>query len=121
MFSVFKQENYDYSKIIILSPFKYENSILSAINTGIPPISKFSVNQNDKNIKFATIHSFKGLEMEHVVILEIDDITSKDKIELFFNAATRSTFSLTLFINESLQDLYARRQIRSQNLYSDEI
>jgi len=121
MFTVFKKENYDYSKIIILSPYKFENSILSSIINKTPPISKFSVNQENRNVKFATIQSFKGLEMEHVVILEIDDISSNEKIELFFNAATRSTFSLTLMINDKLKNLYTRRQLDTHEMYSDEL
>ena len=59
--------------------------------------------------------------MDHVVILDIDDISSEEKMELFFNAATRSTFSLTLMINSQLKELFIRRNFYTHDMYDDEI
>ena len=121
MFEMFKKNKYDPSTIIVLSPYKIENSILNKMTDKIPPISAYSVNQNDKNIKFATIQSFKGLEMDHVVILDINDISSDEKMELLFNAATRSTYSLTLMINSLLKDLFITRKLDTHDMYNDEL
>ena len=117
----YKKLKYAPSSIIILSPNTYENSIISKIQTGMPPVSNYSVNKTDKNIKFSTIHSFKGLEMENVIVVDIDDISSETMMNLFYTAATRSTFSLTLFIHQSLQELFIRRQSLTNKLYSDEL
>ena len=117
----YKKLKYSPNSIIILSPNTYENSIISKIQTGMPSISIYSNDKSDNNIKFSTIKSFKGLEMENVIVVDIDDISSESKMNLFYTAATRSTFSLTLFMHHSLQELFLRRQDLTNSLYSDEL
>ena len=121
VFDNFKIKKYDLSKVIILLPNKYENSVLPKMIDKIPKISEYSIDNDTKYVKYATIQSFKGLEMDHVVILDINDISSDVNMALLFNAATRSTFSLTLMINSHLRDLFVKRNFYTHDMYEDEI
>jgi len=116
----FRKEKIPYNKVIILSPYKYENSIISKFKNFIT-VSLFDVEKNDSNLKYSTIQSFKGLEFEHVIIVDIDNITTKESMELFYTGATRSTFSLTLFINQSQQMLFYDHIKIITELYKDEL
>ena len=117
----YKKLKYLPDSIIFLSPLTYEKSIIGRIETGLPPISNYSIDTMDDKIKFSTIQSFKGLEMENVIVVDIENISAIDTMNLFYTAATRSTFSLTLFMHKSLQELFLRRQSIITELYSDEL
>ena len=103
IFHNFKSDKIKPESIIILSRNKYENSVISKIESGLPKITQYDQDPYDKNVKYSTIHSYKGLEADHVVLIEIDDLTSKKSNSLFYTGATRAVHSLHILISD-IQD-----------------
>ncbi len=120
-FKYFTKRKYSNDSILVLSPFKFKNSIISRIKSDNPLIEDITGNHSSKSVKFSTIHGFKGLEAEHILVVDIDQISSPEMMELLYNAATRSTFSLTLTMDMKLLDLYGRRSMNAFRMYKDEI
>jgi len=91
--------------IIILSPINPENGAVGHI-TESPWSDRIQpYGQNGEGyIKYATIHSFKGLEAATVVVTDLNDASSRRSQELLYVAASRSQERLFLLVNETVKD-----------------
>lgn len=87
-----RNEKVKISDIVLLSPKKYEYSIICKLKTKIQIFSPFS--DSDKNISFSTIHSFKGLEKKIVIIT---DIESYKECKLLYIGFSRARTALYVF------------------------
>ena len=54
-------------------------------------------------IGYCSIHAFKGLEAEVVIVTDIDRITESDALPLFYIAITRALHRLILFMHEHVK------------------
>ena len=99
--------------IILLSPRRLENSSLA----GIERISRFPLVDNSRSltkehspsIKFATIQSFKGLESQVVIIVDIDAVEGEQPQSLLYVAMSRARSLLILMINENARNAVESR------------
>ena len=97
-------ENMSVDSIMLLSPRRLENSSLE----GISRILGFSVidcsggmpSEHANGIRFSTIHSFKGLESQAVIILDIDTVIGERAQSLLYVAMSRARSLLVLMINK---------------------
>lgn len=54
---------------------------------------------NSHRIPFTTVRKFKGLEAEHIIMVDIDKHTFTDESLLFYVGASRAKFRLTIIAN----------------------
>lgn len=100
--------------IVILSPRKFEASVASEAlgakvkvedRSGRTPATDPGV------IPFSTIHAFKGLEGEAVILVDVDDI-EKDWIRgLLYVGASRARTKLAVIRSEDTTEIFARRLV----------
>ena len=99
------KEQMPIDNVMLLSARRLENSSLA----GIDRISRFPLIDGSRGmtsapsdaIRFSTIHSFKGLESQVVIIVDIDAVDGKQQQSLLYVAMSRARSLLILMINES--------------------
>jgi DNA helicase IV len=79
------------SRITILSPYTRNKSVVSLIDHFT--IKNYSV-RNDDSITFCTIQSFKGLENDIIIIV---DVESFDQLKLLYVGYSRARLALHVF------------------------
>lgn len=91
-----EQSGFKRNEIVVLSPKKSSDCAASKLSREwkerLNPFSTASSNQ----IRYTTIHSFKGLEAPCVIVTDLEDITN----DLFYIAITRTLHRLVLLISE---------------------
>jgi superfamily I DNA/RNA helicase len=101
--------------IILLSPRKFENSIVSSLKTiPVKELKNYSQDPNNEFFGFTTIQAFKGMESNYVVITDIEDLESDIAKSLIYIGMSRAKYSLTILISESARNQYY--QILSRKL-----
>ena len=58
------------------------------------------------NIKFSSIHAFKGLEASAVILTDIDNLDNESSKALLYVGMSRAKVSLTIFFSESCRSHY---------------
>lgn len=89
--------------IIILSPRRLENSVLAEVEkVGELPLVDCSRTLDAKGecLRFSTIHSFKGLESQVVIIVDIEDVEDARNQSLLYVGMSRARGLLILFAHE---------------------
>ena len=107
------KENIPIVNVILLSQRRLENSGLA----GIEKISRFPlvdcsqgvVVASPSDLKYSTIHSFKGLESQVVIVVDIDTVDGEKSQSLLYVAMSRARSLLILMINEG-----ARKAVQSR-------
>ncbi len=102
------KEEVSIQDIVLLSPYKMRDSRLS----GVEKISRFPLTNisNAKNVagagelKFSNIKSFKGLESQVVIIVDIDRIDKDEHRAFLYVAMSRARSLLILMIHESIRE-----------------
>lgn len=98
--------------IVILSPQKREDSVVSMINEVV--IKNYSVKETD-NIMFSTIQGYKGLESSTVILT---DIESYENEKIMYVGLSRARFDLHIFETQAASDertqLFYKRRIANE-------
>ncbi|MBM3454261.1 MAG: hypothetical protein FJX80_03845 [Bacteroidetes bacterium] len=111
----FRRKNLSISELILLSPRKFENSIVSSLKTiPVKELKTYSQHPNNEFFGFTTIQAFKGMESNYVVITDIEDLESDIAKSLIYIGMSRAKYSLTILISESARNQYF--QILSRKL-----
>lgn len=63
------------------------------------------------NVRYGSIHAFKGMEAPAVIVTDVDRITDQAASSLFYVAITRAVDRLMLLVDESVRDDIVRRLI----------
>ena len=99
------KEQIPIDNVMLLSPHRQEKSSLAGINriSHFPLVdsSRDMTSANPDAIRFSTIHAFKGLESQVVIILDIDAVDGADAQSLLYVAMSRARSLLILMIKES--------------------
>ena len=100
-------------KHITILTFKKDmiNFLISNSNHEIEELNEQNHNSNDK-ISISTIHGFKGLEAEFIIIagLEDVDINNNELMSLIFVGYSRAKMGLTILINDYALDSLISRE-----------
>jgi hypothetical protein len=98
------------SEIVILSRRRLENSCL---RDGIPDLPCQLVDVDDiqnysveKTVRFSTIASYKGLETEAALLIDINDLVDEDALASVYVGASRAKAYLAVFIDEAQRGAY---------------
>ena len=98
------KEKISIDSIMLLSPRRLENSSLAGIEqiSSFPLIdsSQRMMNKSSNAVRFSTIHAFKGLESQVVIIIDIDDVEREHLQSLLYVGMSRAQSLLILMINE---------------------
>lgn len=86
----------DYSRITVLYP---ENSFKMAVLQS----SQYKSLLESKLLDFSTIHSFKGLENDFIIVTGFQELTSEKAKQLLYIAISRATFKLYIIFSKKLQ------------------
>lgn len=92
LLATFKIEKIKSADMIILSPKKFDDSVVSRLRTRVSLYNPLA--DNDKNICFSTIHSFKGLEKKIVMIVDVDNYK---EVKLLYIGFSRARTALYVF------------------------
>ena len=113
--------------IVILSKYSMGKSavldVMEGITCQIAELGKAG-HPGSKVITFSTIGSFKGLEADCVLLVDVDDLSSDLSRLLLYEACSRANAFLAVFVKDELKDEYERlafdfgRRLRS--IQSDE-
>lgn len=88
------------SKITILSPVTFDHSVANQIRQF--DISQYSPNKK-QNISFSTIHSFKGLENQFIILTDIESVSDK---RMMYVAMSRARYGLYVLSGENAMSEY---------------
>jgi hypothetical protein len=114
-----RREGFTAQQITILSRYRFERSIAQT-GLGVPlkDISRGGLDAAGDEITFSTVSSFKGLEAEIVLLVDVDDLSSADGLISVYVGASRARVVLHVFISEQVRDqfvehahLFGRRAI----------
>lgn len=97
-------------EVAILSPLRIENSCLAdGLISSVAPVHMCeSVGDRISNaVPFWTIASFKGLEADTVVLVDLDDLTRRESLLSVYVGASRPRVVLEVFVNETQREAYA--------------
>ena len=94
------------SQITILSPVTFEHSIASQVH-GID-ISQY-VPDRKQGITFSTIHSFKGLENQFIILTDIESVSDR---RMMYVAMSRARYGLYVLSGESAMNEYLAIYLR---------
>lgn len=101
------RENVSIQNIVVLSPDTLKNSKLFEVEkiSGFPlvNISSAQSSAGAADLKFSNIRTFKGLESQVVIIVDIDKIDDEQQ-SLLYVAMSRAKSLLILMIHESIRE-----------------
>lgn len=88
--------------VVILSPRRFESSVASEVTTvKVAPIE--GLNEAGEEIRFSTIHGFKGLESPVVILCDIESIDDEKDRALLYVGMSRARSHLIVLLQEGLQ------------------
>lgn len=100
----------DPQRIIILSPRRLENSVLASYTSiASLPLRTLADRTEGNRLDFATIHSFKGLERDVVLVVDLEHLEDEAVSMIHYAGLSRARGLLCLFIPEHQRDAYARQ------------
>lgn len=101
-------EQVPYDELVILSTKKYNNSCVKFIEEY--PIKEIKDNENNSSknnyFRFSTIQSFKGMESNYVIMVDIDDLTSEVAKSLLYIGMSRAKYGLIILLSDSTKEIY---------------
>lgn len=99
----------DLNEVIILLPYRFENSSLSGENI-FKSICSFKrateldfISPLPNTLRYSTVHSYKGLEAKIIILLDFDFMTDKHKL-LSYIAMSRAKTLLYVFYDSKSAD-----------------
>ena len=88
------------SKVTLLSPKKFDHTIISDCE----PVFKLI----KKGVQYTTIHGFKGLENNIIILYDFENISSDQMQRLMYVGISRATQELYLVLDQKLEESVAR-------------
>jgi hypothetical protein len=97
--------------ITVLSGRRRENGpFAEGFGEGVPPPADLDGSQRPPGrIAYSTLHAFKGLESDVVILTDLDDLSTPEAVTNAYVGATRARALLVLCLNRDLEPEYLRR------------
>ena len=94
-------------EIVILSPRSDDKSSANSISMNFPELGIRPFKSSDiQNIRYTTIHSFKGMEAPAILLTDIDSLESDSSKALLYVGMSRARINLTIFFSENCRSQY---------------
>ena len=95
------------SEIVILSPKADDKSCAQSVALKFPELGIVPYkSSSSENIKFTSIHAFKGMEAPAILLTDIDSLESESYKALLYIGMSRARISLTIFFSEVCRSQY---------------
>lgn len=97
------------SEMVLLSPVRLANSCLAEglIGCASPLVDSERVDRpGTPGVQYSTIASYKGLEADVVLLVDIDDLKDPRRLLAMYVGASRARAILHVFVNENQQAAY---------------
>jgi Nuclease-related domain/AAA domain len=102
-----RHEGFDARQITVLSRFRLERSVAhDGLGMPLKDISRGGLGSLDDQIAFSTVSSFKGLEAEVVLLVDVDDLSSAEGLTSVYVGASRARVALYVFISDRVRDQF---------------
>lgn len=95
--------------LTILSPRKFDHACVGAFTeVSVKELRQVLVKSDttDTDYNFATIHSYKGLENNYIVITDIEHLSDEQARSLLYIGMSRARYGLILLISDSVRNEY---------------
>jgi hypothetical protein len=99
----------DPEQIVVLSPRTLERSLVSTFDQSRLPRRILDIDDPGRGIRFSTIAGFKGLESDAVLLVDIDELSSAERVAQLYTGASRAKSLLGIVLEESCRDVYTER------------
>ena len=99
-------------EITLLGPKRLENSSLKNGLKGAPyslSVDSAASMPDSKFIRYSTIKSFKGLESDAIILIDIDNLESAEAALDLYVAGTRASAFLEIFMSKVVEEQYGRK------------
>lgn len=104
------REGLDPDSIVILSPFRFENSCLAAGTAGDLRVVEWAGGSSSVDaVRFATIGSFKGLESDAILVVDVADLESVAARQQLYVGISRARVYLAVFLEDGVREQYQER------------
>ncbi len=105
-----KSNGIDLNKIVILSKYKFENSVFKGENflKDICKVKFINDFMDGEGVTFSTIHSFKGLEASIIILCDVEELNKRSNQLLNYVAMSRSKELLYILLNENAYNQYEK-------------
>ena len=102
-----RHEGFAGRQITVLSRYRLERSIArEVLGMPIKDISRGGIGSAGDEITFSTISSFKGLEAEVVLLVDVDDLSTADGLISVYVGASRARVALYVFISDQVRNQF---------------
>jgi superfamily I DNA/RNA helicase len=102
-----RHEGFAARQITVLSRCRLERSIAwDGLGMPIKDISRGGVGSAGDEITFSTISSFKGLEAEVVLLVDVDDLSTADGLISVYVGASRARVALYVFLSDQVRNQF---------------
>lgn len=108
-----KGNGIDLNKVVILSKYKFENSVFRGENflKDICKVKFINEFMDGEGVTFSTIHSFKGLEAPIIILCDVEELNKRSDQLLNYVAMSRSKELLYILLNENAYNQYEKNII----------
>jgi hypothetical protein len=102
-----RHEGFAGRQITVLSRYRLERSVAcNGLGISLRDISRGGLGSPDDQIAFSTVASFKGLEAEVVLLVDVDDLSSAEGLISVYVGASRARVALYAFISDQVRDQF---------------
>lgn len=99
-----RREGFAPRQITVLSRYRLERSIThDGLGISLRDISRGGFGSTSDEITFSTVSSFKGLEAEIVLLVDVDDLSSAGGLISVYVGASRARVALYVFISDKVR------------------
>ena len=92
---------------MILSRRRIENSVAhGAAGWQLVDVSGGGWDSHTEGVGFSTVSSFKGLEADVVLLVDVDDLVSPEGIASVYVGASRARIALHIFVSEGMRSRF---------------
>jgi hypothetical protein len=102
-----KHEGFATRQIVVLSPYRLERSVVrDGVGMPLKDISRGGLGSEGDHVAFSTVSSFKGLEAEVVLLVDVDDLSSAEGLISVYVGASRARVALYVFISDQVREQF---------------
>jgi hypothetical protein len=107
-----RKDGFAARQIAVLSSYRLEHSV-ACDGLGMPlrDISRGGLGAPGDSVAFSTVSSFKGLESEVVLLVDVDDLSSPEGLSSVYVGASRARVALYVFISDQVRDQYMEHAV----------
>lgn len=101
-----KQQGISLNRVVVLSRLRLERSALCGSDLTVADISRGVADGNSGSVRFSTVASFKGLEADVILLVDVDDLGSNEGLASVYVGASRAKVILYVFVAMRQRDRF---------------